>query len=219
MSDLTEFITERRALSGFESVYFKTFGELYLTQGDEFMVEVSSSDEKVLDSLRTKVKKNRLIISMGTGAFRWLFSPPIIEIKVVMPRLEKLASSGSGSVFSEDAPVKARDLVINSSGTGLISLNVDAHSIKVNLSGTGGFELKGQTKNLNISHSGIGRCDAIEMEAESVRLDANGIGECSVYATHNLRVRSGGIGKIRFRGNPEIDKRMHGMGALERVRE
>ena len=219
MTDLTEFITERRALSGFESVYFKTFGELYLSQGDEFMVEVSSNDEKVLDSLRTKVKKRRLSISMGTGALRWLLSPPIIEIKVVMPFLEKLVASGSGSVFSEDVAVNSDDLVINGSGTGLISLNVMANTVKVSLSGTGGFELKGETRELNINHSGIGKCDAIDMKAADVRLASHGIGECSVYATSHLRIRASGIGKIRFRGNPEIDKRMSGLGGLERVRE
>jgi hypothetical protein len=65
------------------------------------------------------------------------------------------------------------------------------------------------------SIAGTGNIDAFELKAQAAEISVSGAGRAAITAVDRLNANISGTGMIRYRGNPEIEKRVSGIGTLQ----
>ena len=93
-------------------------------------------------------------------------------------------------------------------------MNMKAH--KVNVVGEGGvkFEFDGIADELDAKLSGAGYLDAVDLKARICDIRIEGVGAGSVYPTERLDATISGFGKIRYKGDPQVYKKIEGVGVV-----
>lgn len=217
MEEFVEMVTEHRAMEPFETMELKGIGEIIIAMGDSHAVEVSCDDESLIDKVKTRVKKGKLIISMNSWLTMWPFRRRMLEIYVMTPNLKKVSMSGIGKIISEGV-IKATRLEVENQGVGKIDLKVEAEIVETELKGTGDIELEGRTSRHEVKHEGVGKINASRLEAEDTTVISSGLGECVVHANRFLDVKASGIGGVRYSGDPEIKSKVTGIGGVEKLK-
>src|SRR6185295_1904026 len=100
---------------------------------------------------------------------------------------------------------------LSSSGSGSLKLEVDAPEIAAGISGAGFVDLSGETKKFNANVSGAGGIRAFDLKAEEAELGISGTGNMEVYSSVKLKASISGMGKVRYKGNPEVTKSVSGI--------
>lgn len=182
--------TETRELADFKSISNEAVGDVVVTIGDSQSVEVTI-DDNLMPLLVTEVENGVLKIKT-TGSFSTSIG---LSVKVTVPSLESLRSSGVGSVKVD----------------GLKSEN-----FSVVLSGVGGISAKGEVKTLDVEVSGVGSADLGELVAEDVTVTVSGVGGAVVHATNSVNASTSGVGGIEVRGNPgDRKEKKSGVGSIK----
>lgn len=118
-----------------------------------------------------------------------------LKIFVVLPRLEYLKLTGSGSFSCTN--IQADFLRLNLAGAGDINIHGKAKSIDVNLSGSGKINLKkliSDTAQLKLSGSGKIKSHVVK----SVTAKVTGVGDIEIYGNPDEKISSiTGVGKIK----------------------
>jgi hypothetical protein len=203
-------VRETRDLSGFSKVSFGVAGELYISIGSEFKVELEG-DKSVLEDIVTEVTNERLVIKKEN--WRLNLNERII-VYVTMPELKGLGVSGSGRAEIKD-PVKADVLDLSVSGSGKIyTTDITASGLKCGISGSGDiiFDGNSSAKRADISISGSGNYSGESMKIESAEVSISGSGSCTCYVTDSLGAHVSGSGNVTYSGDPKIDARVSGSG-------
>ncbi len=93
-------------------------------------------------------------------------------------------------------------------GNGRISVrNVQTNDADISIiSGHGTIAIYGQANTAKFKITGAGHIQADELKAKEVSGNVTGTGTVNCYATHLLKAKGIGSGKIIYRGTPQIDK-------------
>ena len=168
--------TEYRSPVSFNSISFASSGNLSITQGDTFSVQVES-DENLLQYIITSVNGSTLEIKNSIT-----ICPTKINIHVVLPQLKKISLTGSGNISTTES-FNFTDFEIVLSGSGNFNLSGKGHSGLLKLDGSGNINTEG-----------------IETTVSTAIL--NGSGNIRVYAKERLTAVINGTGNIYYKGNP-----------------
>lgn len=205
---------ENREVSPFSKISLAVPGQLYLTQGDEYKLEIEG-DEDVLDDIETTVKNGRLRIKYDKP-FRFSWNNKKVKIFVTTKEVEGLSVSGSGKIIAEN-DISTEDIEFKVSGSGEIDIdNLMASRINASISGSGDVSIAGMNsaESLNMSISGSGKLHASDLKIRKADISISGSGGCSVYVSDDLEVRVSGSGKVRYRGNPVVNANISGSGKV-----
>lgn len=120
-----------------------------------------------------------------------------IKIFVVLPRLNYLKLSGTGSFLSND--LKEDYIELRLSGAGNINLSGRIKNVDAKLSGTGTINLKNLICDIaTLKLSGVGTIKSHVIE--SVTAKVSGVGDIKIYGNPIERnVSKSGLGKIKFK--------------------
>jgi len=209
----TKIISEKREVEKFSKIKMKGIGDITIIQGKTPSLKVSAN-QNVLPKLRTDIRNDELIISMKKIIPIWLTISPTIEIEITTDKLSSINVSGVGQIRSK-GKIVADKLLLENSGIGHIDLDVKAKSIDSKISGSGHIQLKGEAVEQAVTITGTGKLDAYELKTEKADVKSRGIGECKVCVTKNLLVNMSGIGKVKYKGKPEVASKVTGLGSLE----
>jgi len=69
---------------------------------------------------------------------------------------------------------------------------------------------------MDASISGAGHLDAIDLKTKKSNVKIEGVGAGSVYATDFLNATISGVGKILYKGNPQVSKNIEGIGFVSK---
>jgi len=220
-------VSEERTVSEFHSVDLQGTGILYVAQGEQQKVVVTT-DDNIMPVLRTDVTNGRLAIRTEPGVRRITR----LELRVTMVNVSRLDLSGSGRIEglnqirsdrihigisgSGDASldIMAKEVTTKSSGSGRMSLHLDSGSLESRISGSGKLTLAGETTTHRYHTSGSGKLHAFDLLTENTFARITGSGSCEVSVSRNLDVRVSGSGNVRYRGNPRIESRISGSGSI-----
>lgn len=208
-------IIEERKVAPFNSIKLKGIGNVYITQGEEQLVNVSS-DKDITSKIKTEVINNELIISLSDILPLWIVNAPKIDIDITMKDIRAFKVSGIGRIKCENR-LKTDSLIITNSGLGSISLDIESNAIKTRLSGVGNVELKGITTNHEVTISGTGKVQSFYLETKCTVVNSTGVGECLVNSSDQLEVKISGAGKVKYKGDPKVRSKLSGLGSLEPV--
>jgi hypothetical protein len=206
--------TEKREVSLFNRIDFRGIGRLILSQGEKQFVTVTATDV-VLPHVRTDVRDGVLIVSLRwwPGMLLRIAEMKTLEVQLIVEELAGLKISGAGVVQSREK-IQVKEMDIQLSGAGEISLELHGRRIDTRLTGAGSIVLWGEAEEQEIHLTGAGSIQAENLVTRSARIHSSGAGECRVHATEALDAKLSGAGSIRYRGNPKIQSRMTGLGTL-----
>ena len=134
---------------------------------------------------------------------------------VTFKDLEKLVIEGGISLETKGY-VDLKDFYLHVEGGANIEMNLKANKVKVIGEGGVKFEFEGIADELDASISGAGHLDAIDLKTKRCEFKIEGVGAGSVYATETLIATINGVGKIRYKGDPQIYKKIEGIGLVSR---
>lgn len=132
---------------------------------------------------------------------------------VTFNNLEKLVVEG-GINLETKGYIDLKDFYLLVEGGASIEMNMKADHLKVIGQGGVKFELDGIANELDASIAGAGYLNALDLKTKKTDVRIEGVGAGSVYATDVLNATISGVGKIRYKGDPQVYKKIEGIGIV-----
>lgn len=204
-------VKEVRDVSGFTGVSLAFSGDVYITQGSQFKVEIEA-EKNVMDLLITETDGDRLVFRTKNGVWRNLGT---VKAFVTMPEIDNLTVSGSGDMICESA-IKADEIELAVSGSGSVRIsNLTAREVGAEVTGSGNIVVSGQASenselDATITGSGDIKAEGIAVGEASVQI--TGSGSASVNVLKELETNITGSGSVNYKGNPLVNATATGSG-------
>jgi hypothetical protein len=208
-------VTIERSTADYEAISVAGWFDVELVEGNEGAISLKG-EENLLEYIITEVKDGKLVVKAEKG---YNLQPSSwgkggIFITIPVEQINSVSMSGSGDLVG-NTRLKANDFSTRMSGSGDLSLTVEATNMSVSVSGSGDMKLKGSTENLEVQISGSGDVHAYELIADNVSAQVSGSADIEVTANEMLKARVSGSGDISYRGNPKkIDSKTSGSGDI-----
>ncbi|MEE9362200.1 MAG: head GIN domain-containing protein [Cellulophaga sp.] len=205
--------TIEKSTGDYDAIAVSGFFDVDLVNGNEGDI-ILKGEENLLKHIIVEVKNGKLVIKTKKGYnLRTSFNKEI-RITVPVESINKITLSGSGDIVGKKL-IKASDFSTSMSGSGDITLKIEADSIKATMSGSGDINLSGKTTNLEVRISGSGDIAAFGLDAENVNATISGSADIQVTAHKMIKARVSGSGDIEYRGNPtKVDTKTSGSGDI-----
>lgn len=198
------------AQSAFTAIELNGSDDVEVTTGPNFSVSAKGPSE-VLDNLEITTVNGVLQISRKKDSNgSWLRGSTSATIHVVMPRLERVAISGSGDVTADRAEGDFQAAV---AGSGSISVKqLTGGSAKLSVGGSGDIELSGRVDRLSVDISGSGSVDADDLVAQSADVSVAGAGDVEAQVKSKATITVSGSGNVRVKGGAQCTITKSGSG-------
>ena len=192
----------------FTKIYLEGAFKVILEQGAQSGLRIKTDE----DNFRyVDVQSDTHTLSLKITKKHFDFDELILYI--TFKDLEKVVIEG-GVKLETKGYVDLKDFDLHVEGGATIEMNMKAH--KVNVVGEGGvkFEFDGIADELDAKLSGAGYLDAVDLKARICDIRIEGVGAGSVYPTERLDATISGFGKIRYKGDPQVFKKIEGVGVV-----
>jgi hypothetical protein len=202
-------VTEERSVSGFDAISVGGAYDVYLTQGsgEELKIEAESN---LMEYIKTKVMGGTLYIECDEN----LKPTKSMKLYITFKDLEEIEASGACDIESVNA-FKLDELELDVSGASEINFDLNLDRLEADFSGASDVKLAGTAGEMEMDISGAGELDALELEAEKVKLDVSGAATAKVYAKTFLEVDVSGAATVKYKGNPQVDSEVSGAGSVK----
>lgn len=192
----------------FTKIYLEGAFKVVLEQGSQSGLKIKTEEDNFryidvqssIETLSLKITKKH-------------FDFDELILYVTFKDLEKLEIQG-GVNLETKGYVDLKDFSLRVEGGATVEMNMKAN--RVDLVGEGGvkFEFDGVSDELVARISGAGYMDAIDLKVRKCDIRIEGVGAGSVYATESLNATISGVGKIRYKGDPKVFKKIEGVGVV-----
>ena len=187
--------------------------DVILTQGASQKI-VLEGQQNVLDNIKREVRHGSWIIQYDRNVHR----SKDVKIYITMQDLTDASVSGSGSISSTNRFKGLQDLELAVSGSGEVSLDIEAQSVEAAVSGSGDVDLRGSARSIEIAISGSGDVDAQGLETQRCEVAISGSGDATVYCSESLEAAVSGSGDIGYKGSaPVVKAAVHGSGDVRKI--
>ena len=200
--------TRTYKIQPFTKIYLEGAFKVILEQGVQPGLRIKTDEDnfKYID-----VQSDAASLSLKIEKKHFDFDELILYI--TFKDLEMLVIDGGISLETKGY-VDLKDFYLHVEGGATIEMNVKASKLKVIGEGGVKFEFDGVADELDASISGAGYLDAIDLKTRSCDIKIEGVGAGSVYATETLNATISGVGKIRYKGDPHLYKKIEGIGIV-----
>lgn len=204
-----DLITETRSVSGFDGLNISVPGEVHITSGSTFKVEVTA-EENLMPYLETDVRSGKLHIYFS----RNVRDVDGLRVDITMPELTFVQLTGSANLHSHQA-FTGNALELEVTGSGEVNLEqLDFESIQTTLSGSGTITISGIANKLDADLSGSGEINAFQCPVKNAEVHVSGSGMARVNATQKLVAYISGSGHVQYKGDPAVEKHISGSGSI-----
>lgn len=194
----------------FTKIYLEGTFKVVLEQGSREGLEIKADDDNFSD-IRVDSDKD----SGSLKIVRKRFSFDEIILYITFKNIEQLVIEGGISLDTKGY-LDLKDFELHVEGGACIDMNLKADNLKVTGEGGVNIEFNGIADELNATISGAGYLNATDLKARKVDFRIEGVGAGSVYATDILYATISGLGKIRYKGEPQVFKKIEGIGLVSR---
>lgn len=185
-------------LADFEGIDLNINADVYLSEGATQEISVSGRTDAI-----AKLERD-----IDNGIWEIEFDECVrnheIEIHITMPKLTSVAISGSGDVIGETAFNSTDENIdFKISGSGYLSLEMNADKIYTKISGSGDVRLSGSATEHELKISGSGSLNAFSLIATDQIAAISGSGSAEVFVDGGiLDAKISGSGKVYYKGDP-----------------
>lgn len=206
----TDTDTRTYKVQPFTKIYLEGGYKVILEQGSQPGLRIKTDEDNFeyidvqsdAESLSLKIKKKH-------------FDFDELVLYITFKDLEKLEIEG-GIRLETKGYVDLKDFYMHVSGGAVIEMNLKTNKLKVIGEGGVKFEFDGIADELDATISGAGYLDAIDLKTKRTDCKIEGACAASVYATEVLNATISGVGKIRYKGDPQVFKKIEGIGLVSR---
>jgi hypothetical protein len=182
--------TQKREIPPFTAIESEGAFEIEIVCQKEATLEITG-DDNILPLITTEVVDNVLRIKSRRG---YDVDTPI-QLRLTVANLEGLSVSGAGKV--------------SVSGLKNEKFEIDAN-------GAPAITAAGETNLLAIDTNGAAAIDTHKLRAARAVVDSKGVSKVEVYANDQLDVTVAGPSQVIYRGDPKVNKTVHGPGSVEK---
>lgn len=200
-------VEQQLDISDFTGVALGISGNVVLQQGDRTSVMIKGQ-QNIIDNIKTEVRGDTWNIRFDKN----VKDHKKVVIYITMPTLTEAYVSGSGKMESKGAFSNLKDLDLAVSGSGNLTLEVDAEKIETAISGSGDVNLAGNSHEMDVQISGSGELEGFDMSTKDCDIRISGSGECEISVSENLEVKVSGSGDVYYKGNPRVRSKISGSG-------
>lgn len=206
----SNYIEKDYQVNDFSRIKFEGAYNVKLLQGEKPSF-VMATTEQLHDKVKIRVENDVLYVkskinNLGTDE---------IKLTITVNKLEDIKIAG-GVFLTSVGFLELKDLNIEVEGSAYINLKVNAEQLRAKAAGGVNMEFEGKTDRFYAISEGAGNIDADHLESKIVECRVSGVGNASVYATEKLDATVEGLGKIGYRGDPSINKKVNGIGMVYR---
>ena len=204
-------VTEQREVDEFSSLALKGPGKVFLSQGEQCSIEIRT-DDNILPLIQTTVNGQELTIEHEN----YNLKPTTLAFFVTVRRLNGVSIAGSGDVIGKSRFV-LESLSAGISGSGDMSLEVEAARVESSVTGSGSIVLAGSSEFHKAKITGSGEIDAGAMKSRKAHVSITGSGDCMVHCSQALDAEITGSGDVYYTGRPQVNSRIKGSGEVKGV--
>lgn len=208
-----ELLTEKRDISGFDSIELDMSARIILSQEEEYSLMIEAQ-QNILDVITTRVDDNELEIDIREACVS--YSEPV-TIFISMPNIRGLEVNSSGKIISKRS-INTEKIYIELDGSGDIYLELRAEKVKAEIDGSGEIELGGNTRDLSVEIDGSGEFYGLNLKSNEADVDISGSGNCTVYVLRKLNAEIDGSGDLRYKGEPDVNADISGSGRINKIK-
>jgi hypothetical protein len=194
----------------FTKIYLEGTFKVILEQGSQSGLRIKTDE----DSFRyIDVQTDAESLSLKILKKHFDFDKLVLYIN--FKDLERLEIKGGISLETKGY-VDLKDFYLHVEGGANIEMNLKANRLDVIGDGGVKFEFDGIANELNASLAGAGYLDATDLKTKKCDFKIEGIGAGCVNVSETLNASISGIGKIRYKGDPQVNKKIEGIGLVSR---
>jgi hypothetical protein len=201
----------------FTSLNFKSVGEVFLLQGDTCDLRVEGNPQ-LIDKVITQWEGDELKITYNAtisdwAGFQWIIAENRLRYYVTVRELHNLTLGGAGMVRADG--LTGELLTVNHAGIGKLTLKgLQYHELAVKLGGLGEIHVAGQVDSQVVELTGGGDYNALDLLSQDADVNLSGTGSARVWTESRLNARVSGAGNISYKGEPQVDKTITGLGGV-----
>lgn len=213
-------IDEKRPVAGFSGVHSAGSYNIFITMGSneslrlEGNAEVISEIETKVENGILKISKKKMLNKRNWTRASWTNSERV-DIYIEAKTLHSLSVLGSGDIEVAGL-VKATKLTNTISGSGSISVEMNAKNYVALISGSGEIDAKGKSENTSVTIAGSGDFNGAGLESELANAKISGSGDIYLTVNKNLDALISGSGNIKYGGNPNVKYSKAGSGSISK---
>ena len=181
---------QKRNVGSFTSISTEGAFTIEVTCQKDASLDVEG-DDNVLEFVTTDVGNNILRIK---NTKNYSTNEPV-KFRISVPNLEGLSVNGAGHIEIKN-------------------LNNDKFEIDTN--GAPSIVVSGNTKVIDVGANGAGKIDAHNLHASRGVVDSRGVATVDLDVADQLDVTISGPAKVTYKGDPVVNKTIHGPGKVER---
>lgn len=202
--------SELRDVAGFNGIVLSGSGNVHVSPGADFRVEVVA-DDNLLEYITTELRDGKLVLGTKPGTMIRRVSR--LEFNISMPELQSATIEGSGDI---DVTGTARGdrLALSIRGSGNIRTPAEVSMLTCTIAGSGDINVKGSADSQTIRVEGSGNVNNRDVSADKVEVTIAGSGDVWVNAEKSLEVDVVGSGNLHYRGNARPSIRAAGSGKV-----
>ena len=192
---------------------FRNFDELEMGHAFRVNVKAGSSffvsakgELNDLDDLNLFVENGKLVARYNNS---WRNRREPMYIDITMPDIQKVDFSGAVKAKLEgfeNLPALEFEL----SGASKVDFEGSGRDFKLDLSGASELLMFGEGKYLDGELSGASQLDAFDLITQESDLELSGASAARVCVSEFLKVDASGASNVRYKGNPNVDKKTSG---------
>lgn len=172
------------------------------------------TDENIFSLLDIKSDSTSLSIKVEGNK---KLNPSKLEIYTNSPELTKVVIAGNVNTLLK-GNVRTPELTFELYGAGdFVSDSLICNSIVSKVYGISRVKLIGKTGKIECHISGKSSTDTENLLADSVVCIGEGMGSFRVHAYKYLKAQISGMGTVKYKGNPTVDKEVSGLGKVSKI--
>ncbi len=205
----------RMGLKNFDRINIGGPFVVTIEQSDKYRVVVEGEDQDA-DEVDFDVNGSELTVNYRNKDFPELFgNRDKIKIFISLPDLKGLDLAGA-----TNATVKGfhnlNDVDLQLAGAVKAEMELDAEKVTLNLDGASQLELRGKANRLEAEVTSASKLNAFEFETEDAEVEANSSALAEVNAKQHLNAEASSAGRVRYRGNADVESNTSSAGSVRR---
>jgi hypothetical protein len=207
---------EVRSVSGFHAIQVSNSFQVYITQGNEEALAVSSNMKEDMEKIITKVENGVLKIWLDEK-MRWGLKNRKLKAYIAVKQLDQIRGSGAVT-FNIEGELKAAELKLTLSGASDLKgkLNI-AGKLHANISGASDIAISGTADELIVNASGASDVKAYDFTTNTCQVDASGASGVKITVNKEMSARLSGASSVSYKGTAMIkDIKTSGASSISR---
>lgn len=182
--------TQKREIGPFTSISTEGAFNIEVVCQKDVSLEVEG-DDNILPLVSSEVRNNVLHLSNTQG---YSANEPV-TFKITVPNLEAISVDGAGKI--QITGVSNDKLQISSNGAAAIAV-------------------AGTTKMIGVDTNGAAKIDTHNLRSAHAIVDSKGASKVDLGVCDKLDVNVSGVSHVTYRGDPVVNKTVHGPGKVEK---